>query len=213
MREGRSSASLPHTVRLIVIALAATIVSVMAVPVASADPTGGALGAQWTATHDGPTKYPNIHADWDVPITMSDGTVLKANIYRPAGANGPINEPMPTLVNLIPYTKLVSMIVSTGLSVPVFSEAVENYFRDLDLTGTAGQGITDITRTFGGGFFRSFSFDQELVKSGYVQVVVDVRGTGFSQGEFELFKDREQQDTAEGSAGPRRSRGPTARPA
>ncbi|WP_324192565.1 CocE/NonD family hydrolase [Nocardia transvalensis] len=168
------------------------------VPSATATtPDGGALGAQWTAAEDGPQQYPNIYIDWDVPITMSDGTVLKANVYRPADANGPIATPTPTIVNLIPYTKLISMIAMTGTSIPVFSDALIKFFRSFDLTGTPFDGITDVTRLAGGGIVRSFAVDPNLIRSGYTQVVVDVRGTGFSQGVFELFGPREQQDTGE----------------
>lgn len=161
-------------------------------------PTAGELGKQWTATHDGPQKYPNIHIEWDVPITMSDGTVLKANVYRPADAGGgPVAEPTPTIVNLIPYTKLLSMITQTGTSIPGFSEHIIEFFRNFDMTGTPFDGLTDVTRMLGGGMIRSFAADPALIKSGYTQVIVDVRGTGFSQGEFKLFQEREQKDTLE----------------
>jgi hypothetical protein len=43
----------------------------------------------WTAEKDGPLPHNEVHIDWDVPITMSDGTVLKANIYRPMDVSGP----------------------------------------------------------------------------------------------------------------------------
>ena len=43
----------------------------------------------WTAEKDGPLPHNEVHIDWDVPITMSDGTVLKANIYRPMDVAGP----------------------------------------------------------------------------------------------------------------------------
>src|SRR5699024_5077358 len=56
-------------------------------PVA-AGPSGGAAAQAWTSAHDGPQKYPGVHVDHDVPITMSDGVVLKADIYRPAAASG-----------------------------------------------------------------------------------------------------------------------------
>ena len=39
--------------------------------------------------------------------------------------------------------------------------------------------------------------DYDLIRSGYTQVVVDVRGTGFSQGKWQTFKSREQKDTVE----------------
>ncbi|WP_225731618.1 MULTISPECIES: CocE/NonD family hydrolase [unclassified Nocardia] len=161
-------------------------------------PDGGAAGAAWAAAEDDPQQYPNVHIDWDVPITMSDGTVLKANVYRPADAVGqPISAPTPTIVNLTPYTKLGSMIADSLISIPWLSDAVMQVARDTDLSGTPFSGITDLTKALSGGLIRNFSVDRQLIKSGYTQVVVDVRGTGFSQGDWDLLRDREQQDTVE----------------
>ncbi|MFG1797954.1 CocE/NonD family hydrolase [Nocardia sp. NPDC049149] len=163
-------------------------------PTAPASPEGT---PQWTAVHDGPQQYPGIHIDWDVPITMSDGTVLKANVYRPADTNGPIATPLPTIVNLTPYTKLLSMIAQTGLSIPVLSDAIVGFLRDFELPGTPLEGLTDATRVAGGGFGRAFAVDPNLIRSGYTQIVVDVRGTGFSQGIWEPWGPKDQQDTPE----------------
>ncbi len=160
------------------------------VPTTQAAPNGGAT---WTATHDGPQPYSGMTIQWDVPITMSDGTVLKANVYRPAGAT----EQTPAILNLTPYTKLLSMIAESAFSVPVLSDALVDIFRNFDMTGTPLSGFTDLTKTLGGGLVRSFTVDRKLVESGYTQVVVDVRGTGFSQGTWEIFGQREQQDSVE----------------
>ncbi|WP_225731619.1 MULTISPECIES: CocE/NonD family hydrolase [unclassified Nocardia] len=161
-------------------------------------PDGGAAGAAWTATEDGPQQYPNVFIQWDVPITMSDGTVLKGNVYRPADAAGrPIDTPTPTVVNLTPYTKLVSNLADHAQSIPGLSDALLGLFRQIDLSGTPLSGITDLTKAFGGGELRNFTVDRQLIKSGYTQVVVDVRGTGFSQGDWDMLRDREQQDTVE----------------
>ncbi|MFI9505551.1 CocE/NonD family hydrolase [Nocardia sp. NPDC052566] len=175
--------------------LASLVVSSQVVaPSATAEPTGE---PQWTALHDGPQRYPSMHIDWDVPITMSDGTVLEANVYRPADANGPIRTPFPTIVNMTPYTKLLSMIAQTGLSIPVLSDAITGFLRDFQLDGTPLEALTDATRVAGGGFMRSFAVDPQLVRSGYTQIVVDVRGTGFSQGIWEPWGPKDQQDTPE----------------
>lgn len=161
-------------------------------------PDGGAAGAAWTAVEDGPQQYPNVFIEWDVPITMSDGTVLKANVYHPAdAAGGPIGTPTPTIVNLTPYTKLGSMIGDSLLSIPWLSDAVLQVARDIDMSGTSFSGITDLTRALGGGLLRNFTVDRQLIKSGYTQVVVDVRGTGFSQGVWDILRQREQQDSVE----------------
>ncbi|WP_378734314.1 CocE/NonD family hydrolase [Nocardia brasiliensis] len=161
-------------------------------------PDGGAAGAAWAATEDGPQQYPNIYIEWDVPITMSDGTVLKGNVYRPADASGrPIDTPTPTVVNLTPYTKLVSNLADHAQSIPGLSDALLGLLREIDMTGTPLSGVTDLTKAFGGGELRNFTVDRQLIKSGYSQVVVDVRGTGFSQGTWDMLRQREQQDTVE----------------
>lgn len=159
----------------------------------------GAAGAAWTAAEDGPQQYPNVNIEWDVPIRMSDGVVLKANVYRPADAAGrPIDTPTPTVVNFTPYTKLVSNFVDTAQSIPGLSDLLMKLLREVDFTGTAIAGITDFTKAYGGGLARNFfGIDRQLIKGGYTQVVVDVRGTGFSQGEWRIQDDREQQDTIE----------------
>ncbi len=163
-----------------------------------AGPDGGSAGAQWAATEDGPQQYPNVTIDWDVPITMSDGVVLKANVYHPADAAGrPIDAPTPTIVNLTPYTKLGSMIADSALSIPWLSDAVTQLAHDIDLSGTPFSGVTDLTKALGGGLLRNFTVDRRLIRGGYTQVVVDVRGTGFSQGDWDLLRQREQQDSVE----------------
>ncbi|MGX1805547.1 CocE/NonD family hydrolase [Nocardia sp. NPDC055321] len=187
--------------KAVVVATAVTATAQFLTPAAALTPVGpdgGAAGAQWAATHDDPQVYPQVNIEWDVPITMGDGTVLKANVYRPADASGrPIDTPTPTIVNMTPYTKLGSMIADSALSVPGLSDALVRVFRDLDLTGTPLSGITDLTRALGGGLLRTFTVDRQLIRSGYTQVVVDVRGTGFSQGIWDLLGAREQQDTLE----------------
>ncbi|MEU7630570.1 CocE/NonD family hydrolase [Nocardia sp. NPDC049220] len=164
----------------------------------SIDPDGGIAGAAWAATHDSAQQYPNIHISWDVPITMSDGTVLKGNVYRPADSSGrPIDDPTPTVVNLTPYTKLVSNLADHAQSIPGLSDALIELFRQIDMSGTPLSGVTDLTKAFGGGELRNFTVDRQLIRSGYSQVVVDVRGTGFSQGVWDMLRQREQRDTVE----------------
>ncbi|MFE5283438.1 CocE/NonD family hydrolase [Nocardia sp. NPDC056611] len=161
-------------------------------------PDGGAAGAAWTAAEDGPQQYPNVFIEWDVPITMSDGTVLKGNVYHPADAAGrPIDTPTPTVLNMTPYTKLVSNVADSAFSIPGLSDALLNIFRNIHLDGTPLTGFGELLNAAGNGELRNFSVDRQLIKSGYTQVVVDVRGTGFSQGEWDMLRGREQQDTVE----------------
>ncbi|KAA8889924.1 CocE/NonD family hydrolase [Nocardia colli] len=190
-----------YALRSAALCVAAVALSPFLSPSAGATPVGpdgAASGAAWAATEDGPQQYPNVFIEWDVPITMSDGTVLKGNVYHPADAAGqPISAPTPTIVNMTPYTKLGSMIADSLISVPWLSDAVMQVARDVDLSGTPFSGITDLTKALGGGLLRNFTVDRQLIKSGYTQVVVDVRGTGFSQGDWDLLRYREQQDTVE----------------
>lgn len=170
---------------------------------ADTPPDGGALAAAWQSTHDGAARYPGrypgeVHIDFDVPITMSDGTVLKANVYRPVDANGnPVDTPLPTIVNLTPYTKFASWLADVALSVPWLSDALIQLVNAVDLTGTPLESITDLTRVLSGGAARTFGVDRRLIQHGYTQVVVDTRGTGYSQGTWQFFQSRETQDSVE----------------
>jgi hypothetical protein len=117
--------------------LAALTVAAVATPAAHA--------AGWTS-YDRPAQY-GTTTDKDVPITMRDGTVLKANVIRPATPGR-----YPVLITQTPYGK-------DGLVI-----------------GALGGAYT------------------ALVQRGYVQVVVDVRGTGASGGSWDSFGPSEQQD-------------------
>lgn len=170
----------------------------LAPPAAAVTPDGGSLGTQWTETTDGPQQYPGVHTEWDVPITMSDGVVLKANVYRPADASGrAVDTKTPVVVNMTPYTKLVSAVANAALSVPQLGDPIMDFARNLNLSGTPVSGLADLIKTASGGGLRTFSVDPKLIQGGYTQVVVDVRGTGFSQGTWQVFQSREQQDTLE----------------
>ncbi|WP_280431031.1 CocE/NonD family hydrolase [Nocardia brasiliensis] len=185
-----------------VMGVAAAMTALWVVPstaVAETPPDGGALAAAWLAAHDGPPRYPGpVHIDFDVPVTMSDGTVLKANIYRPVDAAGRIvDEPLPTIVNLTPYTKFVSLIADLALNIPVLSDALIELVNRFDFGGTPFDSITDLTRALSGGAARTFGADRKLVQQGYTYIVADVRGTGYSQGDWRFFQSRETQDTVE----------------
>lgn len=165
---------------------------------AAVGPTGGKAGQAWTRTEDGPQRYAGVHADRDVPITMSDGTLLKADVYRPADESGaPVDTRTPVIVNMTPYTKLVSNLAQAAMSIPQLREPVMDFARGLNESGTPFEGIADLVKTVSGGGLRTFTVDPQLIRSGYTQVVVDVRGTGFSQGTWQVFQSREQHDTLE----------------
>lgn len=158
----------------------------------------GALGAKWTRTAEGPQKYPGHSVTPDVPITMSDGTVLRGNLIRPADASGrPIDKKMPTIVNMTPYTKMVSALAAEVVSHPVLVPQLIQLLNAINLRGTVLSGYNDLVGSLRSGFATSFSYDPKLIRSGYNMLVVDVRGTGFSQGTWQVFGDRERRDTGE----------------
>ena len=164
---------------------------------ASASPVSTGPAA-WTATASGPQRYADVHIDWDVPIRMSDGVVLKANIYRPMDAAGRIvSDPLPTVVNMTPYTKLVTNLVDSAMAVPKLRPLAVELARSIDLTGTPISGFGDLVHAVNGGAITVFGVDRNLIRSGYTVVVADVRGTGFSQGDWNTLCAREQSDTRE----------------
>ena len=122
--------------------LAVLATAVVAAPGQAADP-----GRAWSAR---PATYGVVMTP-DVAIPMSDGVVLSADVYRPAGEDGqPAPGRFPVLMTQTPYNKNVQ-------------NPAEEYF----------------------------------VERGYVDVVVDVRGTGSSGGAFQSFSPRSQLDSKE----------------
>jgi putative CocE/NonD family hydrolase len=94
-------------------------------------------------------KY-GVAKQQNVPITMSDGTRLFADVLRPAGRDGkPVARRFPVILTQTPYNKTSPQL---------------NFENDY------------------------------LVERGYVQVIVDVRGTGSSEGMWDSFGKREQRD-------------------
>ncbi len=153
--------------------------------------------AQWTATHTGAQRYPDMRTT-PVRIPMSDGTVLYADLYRPVDARGRIvDAKLPVVVNLTPYTKLVSAITQAAANYPVLAPQAIALLNSLDLRRIGMSGYNDLVGALRGGELQTFAVDPQLVKSGYAQLVVDVRGTGTSQGTWQVFGEREQQDTVE----------------
>ncbi len=192
---GSKSARVLIAVVLAVVALVAPIAVAGAAPVG---PTGGADAARWAASHDGPQPYAGVNVTWDVPIRMSDGTVLRANVYRPADVRErPTATKTPVIVNMTPYTKLITTVGSAVMQNPVLEPYLLQIARSINLSGTPIDGINDIAHTIRDGGAKTFLVDFDLVRSGYTQVVVDVRGTGFSQGVWDVFQSREQRDTIE----------------
>ncbi|MFI6218152.1 CocE/NonD family hydrolase [Nocardia brasiliensis] len=207
MRSGRQVAQRFVSVARVVTAVAVLVVGgLFAVDslsgAAAAEPSSDSEGQRserWTALHDGPQPYADVHIDWDVPIRMSDGVVLKANVYRPMDAAGQIEQrPLPTIVNLTPYSKLASNLVDSALAIPNLQPMAVDLIRRMDLSGTPVSGFEDLLHALDGGTVHTvLGIDRDLIRSGYTQVIADVRGTGFSQGMWDTLGAREQLDTRE----------------
>jgi predicted acyl esterase len=113
----------------------------------AAGPAGAADGDGGTwSSYTRPAQYATV-TDKDVPITMPDGMVLRANVTRPDAPGR-----FPVLVTQTPYGKDGAVVLALA-------------------------GATDA-----------------LVQRGYVQVTVDVRGTGTSAGSWDSFGPSEQHD-------------------
>lgn len=103
-------------------------------------------------------QYAGTVIEKDVAIPMSDGTILRGDVMRPADANGKaINKRFPVIVTITAYNKSV-----------------------LSSAGGLGGASPDF-----------------LVRRGYVQLTVDARGTGSSEGIWQAFSARENKDGGE----------------
>ncbi|MGW4631659.1 CocE/NonD family hydrolase [Nocardia sp. NPDC004415] len=155
--------------------------------------------ARWTAQHDGPAPYPEVRVERGVDIAMSDGVVLKADVYRPADAAGVIEQrPLPTIVSLTPYSKLMTGLIEQAAATPGLQPMAVDLVRRLNLSTTPISGFGDLMQALDGGMIQTMlGVDRQLISSGYTVVVADVRGTGLSQGMWDTLGAREQLDTRE----------------
>lgn len=152
------------------------------------DPTGGVDGRNWRAQVDGPLAHPRVHIDRTAGIRMSDGVLLRATVVRPADHRGhPVTAAYPGIVNLNPYNRAVVDLIDETAHAPVLGALV---------SGACGP-LTGGTVDPSGGLLQAFGINRRLVRSGYVQVIVDVRGTGSSHGVWQILGAREQQDSLE----------------
>lgn len=128
----------------------AGLAAALATTLLAAAPTAG-VRAQTAWTPEAPSW--DMVTENNLPVTMSDGTVLRANIGVPVPKGSGASTPVP------------------GLTFPVLIEQTP-YRKD-------------------GGLF---TVDPYFVTRGYAFVVVDVRGTGSSQGNWQSFYGPEQED-------------------
>lgn len=129
---------------------------------------------------------------------MSDGAVLRAIVVSPADSSGrAVDSRFPVVLNITPYNSVLLDSVDAVLAAPVIGRALRSASRAVDFTGTPFDGISEITRVVAGGAADLLTVNRLLVRSGYVQVIVDARGTGSSSGVWDTLGPREQLDTLE----------------
>ena len=123
--------------------------------------------AQKTEIRDG------MHIDWDAPITMDDGLVLRADVFRPPGDGR-----YPVLLTYGPYAK--------GLA---FQEGYPSAWQRM---------VAEHPDVEAGSSNRYQSWEvvdpEKWVPQGYACVRVDSRGAGRSPGFIDPFSPRETKD-------------------
>ena len=114
-----------------------------------------------------------MRIDWDAPITMDDGVVLRADVFRPAGAGK-----HPVLLSYGPYAK--------GLS---FQEGYKgNWARLTKAAPEVLQGSSNRHQNW------ELVDPEKWVPDGYACVRIDSRGAGRSPGFLDVWSPREAQD-------------------
>jgi predicted acyl esterase len=113
--------------------------------------------------------------EWDVPITMDDGVVLRADIFRPLG-----KEPCPALVTYGPYGK--GLAFQQGYKTAW--EIMEREYSDA-LEGTSNK-------------YQNWEVPdpEKWIPDGYACVRIDSRGAGRSEGFLAVHGPRETKDFA-----------------
>jgi predicted acyl esterase len=116
-----------------------------------------------------------MRVDWDAPIAMDDGTILRADVFRPVAEGR-----YPVILSYGPYAKGLSM--QEGYK-SQWQRIVESAPEVLDGSSNKHQNWE--------------LFDPEKwVPDGYALVRVDSRGAGRSPGYLEVWSPREAQDIA-----------------
>ena len=118
-------------------------------------------------------KVPGITIEWDVPIEMDDGLVLRADVFRPNDQNR-----YPVILTHGPYGKGVA-----------FQEGYKAMWHGLETQHP------DALAGSSNSYQNWETVDPEKwVPDGYVVVRVDSRGAGRSPGYLDIFSPRETQD-------------------
>ena len=115
----------------------------------------------------------NMRIDWDVPIAMDDGLVLRADVFRPSGRRGAIRSSSATGLR-------------KGLA---FQDGYPSAWQRMVDRASRTSRTARATVTRAG----KSSIPEKWVPEGYVCVRVDSRGAGRSPGYIDHFSPRETQ--------------------
>ncbi|NCB42228.1 MAG: CocE/NonD family hydrolase [Clostridia bacterium] len=118
-----------------------------------------------------------MRIEWDVPITMSDGNVLRADVFRPM-ADGRY----PVLITLTPYGKGIAFYDENGPYIGAWRILSENYPEVLANNSNKYQ------------IWEAPNPERWTRDYGYVCVRVDTRGTGRSPGYNNIYSEQETRD-------------------
>jgi len=114
-----------------------------------------------------------MNIGWDVPISMDDGIVLRADVFRPVGAGR-----YPVILSYGPYAK--------GLS---FQEGYKgNWARLVKAAPEVLQGSSNKYQNW------ELVDPEKWVPDGYACIRIDSRGAGRSPGHLDVWSEREAQD-------------------
>src|ERR671912_750197 len=116
-----------------------------------------------------------MRIDWDVPIPVDDGTVLRADVFRPEGSGR-----HPVIMAAAPYGKWLA-------------------FQDERVWGGQWKMLCEhepeILKASSNKYQNyEYADPERFVPEGYAMVRVDTRGTGRSPGHMDLLSAREAQD-------------------
>jgi uncharacterized protein len=115
----------------------------------------------------------SMQVEWDTPITMDDGVVLRADVFRPIGS-----DQYPVILSYGPYAK--------GLS---FQEGYKgNWARLIKAAPEVLNGSSNRYQNW------ELVDPEKWVPDGYACVRVDSRGAGRSPGDLDVWSPREAQD-------------------
>ncbi|WP_194832060.1 CocE/NonD family hydrolase [Nocardia sp. XZ_19_369] len=183
-RRGRFARATSMTARTLVVIGVLTVSSVL--PFAGAEPVGwDALPTADSRTglpegwNPGPELY-GVGEQKNVELPMADGVVLRADIRYPTDASGaPAVGPFPIVLTQTSYGKdsggFLRLLSYDGLG-PLLQNALPTVI-------DVAEQVSDAA-----------GYGDYFVKRGYISVIVDIRGTGSSGGQWSILQPQERED-------------------